>query len=383
MIRQRLYNASVRLLPKGSIKDSGVPVFSNTDTKKETRFKEEVSRLFHRHRVHGASAAFFDAKGITAQLVYGDARKGVRLHKDTFFRAASVSKMITAACAMRLHELGILSIDADVNSLLPFRIDNGRRVTPRSLMTHTAGLHDGASYNRVVGTNAPVTDLLNQDNFLAADLLWEYSNFGGGLLACVMESAANASFEIFLQQYLFKPLKIEATFYPQKISGYLADAYRVFPFTEKLLFDARQRQQRPMNGWDMRDEFHHYTLSQGNCCIAADGAARIGSALMSPGFLTAETLSDMRRAHASFGKRDPRLEQGIGTFIINDKNIAPYSLYGHQGLAYGGVHGLFFDPKQQDGVALLTSGASEARNGVLADINLDLIRLWQRRGVWK
>ena len=47
------------------------------------------------------------------------------------------------------------------------------------------------------------------------------------------------------------------------------------------------------------------------------------------------------------------------------------------GMAYGAVHALFFDPAIRRGVALLTSGASEARRGVLADLNAGVIRyLW-------
>ena len=383
MIRQTLYNTAVRLLPKGPARNADVPVFLHSSTRGKARFEKEVTSILREHRVQGASLAFFDGEGIIAHLVYGEAQKGVHVHSDTFFRVASVSKMISAACAMRLHELGILSIDADVDSLLPFRIDNGRCVTMRSLMTHTAGLHDGASYHRIVGTNVAVTDLLMTENFLGAETHWEYSNLGGGLMGCVMESAADDSFENIMQRYLFEPLHIKASFYPQRISGDLADASRVFPFTKEPLFSARQRQARTLEGWDVRDERHHYALSQGNCCISAKGAAQIGAALMLPGFLSAESLADMHKAYASFGKRDKRLEQGMGVFIINDAEIAPYPFYGHQGLAYGAVHGVFFDPLQRDGVVLLTSGASEARSGVLADINLAIIRLWQRRDVWK
>ena len=43
-------------------------------------------------------------------------------------------------------------------------------------------------------------------------------------------------------------------------------------------------------------------------------------------------------------------------------------------MAYGAVHGLFFDPVSRRGLTLLTSGASEGREGVLADVNRDLLR---------
>jgi hypothetical protein len=45
-------------------------------------------------------------------------------------------------------------------------------------------------------------------------------------------------------------------------------------------------------------------------------------------------------------------------------------------MAYGAVHGLFFDPETGRGLALLTTGAGEARRGVLADLNAEMIRLF-------
>ena len=85
----------------------------------------------------------------------------------------------------------------------------------------------------------------------------------------------------------------------------------------------------------------------------------------------------MRRPIAGFGARANNLSQGVGTFILQDPSLSPRPLYGHQGMAYGAVHALFFDPAIRRGVALLTSGASEARRGVLADLNAGVIRyLW-------
>ena len=83
----------------------------------------------------------------------------------------------------------------------------------------------------------------------------------------------------------------------------------------------------------------------------------------------------LREEHIPFGKRDPRITEGLGMFIIRDETISQHIVYGHQGLAYGAVNGVFFDPIKQKGFALLTGGASVARKYVLADLNRDLIRL--------
>ena len=94
---------------------------------------------------------------------------------------------------------------------------------------------------------------------------------------------------------------------------------------------------------------------------------------MIPGFLTEESLREMRRPIAPFGDRAPNLSQGIGTFILNEPRVSERLLYGHQGMAYGAVHGLFFVPVHEHGRVLLTTGAGEARRGVLADLNKEIL----------
>lgn len=84
--------------------------------------------------------------------------------------------------------------------------------------------------------------------------------------------------------------------------------------------------------------------------------------------------ADMRRGIAPFGARAYNLTEGLGTFIVQDAAVCPQTLYGHQGLAYGAMHGLFYDPQSRRGFALLTSGASEARDGVLSDLNKAIMR---------
>jgi hypothetical protein len=49
-------------------------------------------------------------------------------------------------------------------------------------------------------------------------------------------------------------------------------------------------------------------------------------------------------------------------------------------MAYGAAHMLFLDRERHRGIISLTVGASLARRHIMADINLDLLREWQRDG---
>ncbi len=204
---------------------------------------------------------------------------------------------------------------------------------------------------------------------------WEYSNFGAGIAGAVMEAATGTDFETLMQETVFRPLGVTATYYPQKARGDLADAVRILPKSKTPNFNAAERRARPLPLEEVNPE-QHYSLAHGNLCISAPELAKLGIAGMKPGFLARDSLDEMRRVIAPFGDRAHNLSQGIGTFILNEPRICERPLYGHQGMAYGAVHGLFFDPDREKGLALLTTGASEARRGVLADLNFDLMKLF-------
>ena len=325
---------------------------------------EALADVMHRQHVRDGVIALFDEKGVTGVLTYGEAKP------DTVFRAASISKHITSMAAWRLHEAGRIDLDADVDPFLPCSLRHPKApdtpVTLRRLLSHTAGIHDGSAYAATCADPKPLSEVMAGDSHTAEAGRFEYSNLGAGIAACALEGMLGQSFETVMQQALFAPLRVQATFYPQKAQGDLANAYRVLPPSRRPALEAAARRARPMPE-DAPDPEHHYLLAQGNLYISAPELARLGAELMRARY------APMRRQIADFGARDAHLYMGLGTFIVHD--LLPQTVYGHQGLAYGAMHGLFYDPSAGRGFALLTSACSEAREGVLSDINIAMMRL--------
>ena len=342
---------------------------------------KEAEKILRKHRCLGASLCIFDSEKVLGEAAFGEARKGVPAAVDTVYRIASVSKLVTAMGAMKLQEKGVLSIDRDVADYFPISLRHPKSpdtsITLRMLMSHTAGIHDGVDYNSGIANNVPLSSLLKGDSFCAhlPGETWEYSNFGAGIAGAVMEAAAGVDFEALMQREVFLPLGVQATFYPQKVQGELADATRILPPQKAPNFNAKSRMAKPLPKVQC-DAEHHYNLAHGNLCISAKELAKLSMALMQPGFLTEESLQDMRKVIRPFGRRAHNLSQGVGTFILQDQTIHSRPLYGHQGMAYGACHGLFFDVETKNGMVLLTSGVSEARDGVLSDVNKDMLRLY-------
>lgn len=333
---------------------------------------DEMVRILRSQHALGATVALFDGKGATGILAAGHmGRDKSEAQVDTVYRIASITKHVVAMACYRLHEAGRIDLSADVDAFLPCSLRHPKAknlpVTLKRLLSHTAGIHDGTLYNASLFKGLSLTEMMQGDSFTENPTAFEYSNLGAGIVACVLEGMLGKGFEEIMQEALFMPLKVTATFYPQYVQGELADAWRILPKSKQANYDAAARRAQPLpeNGPDPE---HHYLLSQGNLCISAGDLAKIGAELMK------ERYASMRKMIASFGARAYNLSEGLGTFIVEDKDVCPQKLYGHQGLAYGAVHGLFYDPAAQKGVVILTSGCSEARNGVLADINKAIMK---------
>ncbi len=349
---------------------------------KSDSLSQMIAQILRKHRCVGASLCTFDANGPTDTLTFGFSHlPDTLVSPDTVFRAASVSKFVTALGVMKLKEQGRIDLDRDVNDYLPFSLRHPKApdtpLTLRMLLSHTAGIHDGADYNGGIAKGVPMTRLLKGDSFTGhlPGEKWEYSNFGAGIAGAVMEAAAGTDFETLMQETVFRPLGVTATYYPQKTRGDLADAIRILPKSKTPNFSAAERRARPLPPTEVDPE-QHYNLAHGNLCVSALELGKLGVAGMKAGFLTEESLRETRRAVAAFGDRAHNLSQGIGTFILDEPRVCKRPLYGHQGMAYGAVHGLFFDPDEEKGLALLTTGASEARRGVLADLNFAIMKLF-------
>ncbi len=114
-------------------------------------------------KIPGVSIAFIEDGRVKWVRAYGEAdvAAGRRATPATLFQAASMSKMVAAAAALRLVEQGRLDLDADVNTQLKAwqvpssGLTETRKVTLRRLLSHTAGLTVGGFPGYVAGKPVP------------------------------------------------------------------------------------------------------------------------------------------------------------------------------------------------------------------------------------
>jgi CubicO group peptidase (beta-lactamase class C family) len=144
-----------------------------------------------------------------------DGATGKKLNPSTNFRLASVSKQFTAMCIILLEQDGKLSFDDPVSMFLPeLPAKVGDRILIRHLITHRSGIVD---YESIMDNSAEeqvldadVLRLLSKQDttYFEPGSQFRYSNSAYALLALITERVSGQSFPDFMQDHIFKPLKM-------------------------------------------------------------------------------------------------------------------------------------------------------------------------------
>ncbi len=169
---------------------------------------------------------------------FADVDKGIAVDgQRTLFRPGSVSKMFTWTALLQQVELGRVSLDADVNDYLDFRIPafEGQPIRVRDLMSHSVGMSD------VGGISAPSVDkLVPYGEWIKTHIpqrLWpagteiSYSNYGTALAGYIVERVSGEPFADYVEHHIFTPLGMASTTFreplPAALAPYMATGYRV------------------------------------------------------------------------------------------------------------------------------------------------------------
>jgi CubicO group peptidase (beta-lactamase class C family) len=170
---------------------------------------------------------------------------------DSVYIVGSIQKPFTASAVLQLVEQGVLDLDADVSSYLPFPVMHPSYpdipITIRMLLTHQSGLGtetevegvyifqgDYSVYEfgeELLGLEFPRLDpvpscttlykgLLNPGGVYHEPDVWEfepgtvnYSNTGFQFLGCIVEQVTGQSLAEYIQEHVFDPLGMVHTGY--------------------------------------------------------------------------------------------------------------------------------------------------------------------------
>lgn len=325
-----------------------------------------------------AAAKKYGATGVQVAVVhkgqvvdtfnYGWAIKNTEpMASDTKIRIASISKVSVAMGAMLLWEQGIIDPYESIGTYWGATVRNpsykDKPVTVENILTHTSSIRlfgDDTSlkYNAV---RDKLTSSAGFSQVVPGSIYsWGYNNYAFGVLGMTLELAANRYLDYVLQDGLWSLMDIDAAFESGCIQATdrLATLYRHDGSVGRSAEKAAQMV-RPANPAGSGSSF------AGGLTISAQDQAKLTALLINDGvyegvhLLSAESVEFMESpagyvSSGDFYQCHPlRYQEGM---------YGRERIYYHTGSAYGVYNLMTYDPVQGDGVVVLTTGASAAKD---------------------
>ena len=135
------------------------------------------------------------------------------------FEIGSITKQFTAALIMKLQEQGKLHVDESMATYLP-EYNFPSAITIRMLLTHTSGLADFTDFSQLgdwlrngVSEATVLTTVSQAQLQFQPGSKYSYSNSNFFALGTIIEKLTGQSYAANLEQYIFRPLSLQNTYY--------------------------------------------------------------------------------------------------------------------------------------------------------------------------
>jgi CubicO group peptidase (beta-lactamase class C family) len=137
---------------------------------------------------------------------------------QTKFRLGSLTKQFTAMGIMMLQERGKLNVQDPICKYVPQCPQGWRAVTIHHLLTHTSGIPDltgSPDFGKIMIEALPVRNTIERFSGKVLEFKsgekFSYNNIGYVILGYIIEQVSGKSYEAFLQENIFEPLKMSNT----------------------------------------------------------------------------------------------------------------------------------------------------------------------------
>jgi CubicO group peptidase (beta-lactamase class C family) len=198
-----------------------------------------LDSLIAKHMADASMMGFAAAVIVRKQVVwmkgygFADQQRTRPFTVNTIMNVASIAKPFVGVAMMRAVHEGKVSLEADINTYLPFRVVNPHRpsdkITLRHLATHSSGITDrwsvySGTYHYGGDAPEPLARFLEQyftpggkhysrENFLEArpGAQRDYSNIGAALAGHIVERAVGEPLNIYTRKHIFTPLGMTRT----------------------------------------------------------------------------------------------------------------------------------------------------------------------------
>ncbi len=145
---------------------------------------------------------------------------------QTVFRLASLTKQFTAAAILQLQERGKLKVQDRLCQYLENCPAAWKEITIHQLLTHSAGLFNHTKLpDLAIVSQKPhtveqlIAEFRDKDLDFAPGTKFSYSNSGYLLLGHIIEKVSGKPYEAYVQENIFRPLKMKNSGYEKEGDG--------------------------------------------------------------------------------------------------------------------------------------------------------------------
>jgi len=186
----------------------------------DTHFDETITKGMHHWNIPGVVVGVIHKNVVVHAQGYGVSSIETQqpIDMDSIFPIASITKVFLATVVAQFVDQGLLSWDDTIISHLPyFEVEDAyatRNLTIRDLLSHAAGFERTDLVWFLSDYNSD--QLMKQLKGLKLEKSFrshaQYSNFGGLILAKILEAKSGLSWEALVQKYIFDPLHMKSSY---------------------------------------------------------------------------------------------------------------------------------------------------------------------------
>jgi len=199
-----------------------------------------VSAEMQREHVPGIAVGIYSRGTVLLAKGYGlaNVELSVPVKPETVFQSGSVGKQFVSAAMMMLVEEGKVSLDDSITKYFPDAPDTWKPILIKNLLSHTSGLAEYESGDRIEAGGAFYLHMDYTEDELVKKVealpiqnppgdKWNYRNTNYLLLGILIHHATGKPYADFLAERIFKPLGMsstrlisEADIIPNRAAGY-------------------------------------------------------------------------------------------------------------------------------------------------------------------
>ena len=316
--------------------------------------KNRLSALVEDKVIPGMAISIYrgDQALVHCGFGYADLERKLPVHPGTtLFRAASVSKPITACALATLVAEGKLDLDASLYSYVPYFPEKKHDFTIRQLAAHTAGIrgYRGKEYalNKPYSIRDSLTVFQDDPLLFEPGTQFHYNSYDHVLLSLAIEEVTGRSFSDYTREMVLEPLNMfntvpetpdnqtpPTTFYTRNRSG----------FQKAVAVDNR------------------FKLAGGGYLTTTEDLIKLGQAILEERFYPKE-MSTILEAQEIKGKST---YYGLGWEVSMDSKGRQY--FGHIGNQVGGYSYFKIFPETGLVVAILVNCTAPKIQNLLDEV---------------